>query len=213
MVSASILTEATPIITAPDVLKAAGKTFKGGENGRLKVIEVSKDESGRITIRLELQTPTDVVAASGLIGRGAMRRLGRGIPAAVAPAVGGVPARTHRGAWGDLCWSRRNLDGGIKSPRRQGRADPIDRRSDAVYSGGGGAAGIVNQLQHTLTFQAEKGQEPSKLVYAGAARCCTWRFRFAQGRAAAVTPCGGGSLSLKEVAVGAAEPTDAANGL
>jgi hypothetical protein len=30
-----------------------------------------------------------------------------------------------------------------------------------------GPAGIVNSLQHVLTFQAEKGQEPAKLVYSG----------------------------------------------
>ena len=70
-VSASILTEAAPIITAPDILKAAGKTFKGGDNGRLKVVDVSKDENGQIIIRVELQAPADVVPGTGLIGRGA----------------------------------------------------------------------------------------------------------------------------------------------
>jgi hypothetical protein len=31
----------------------------------------------------------------------------------------------------------------------------------------GAGGGIVNQLQHILTFQAEKGQEASKLIYSG----------------------------------------------
>ena len=48
-------------------------------------------ENGRITIRMELQAPADVIPAAGMIGRGAMRRLGRGVPVAVAPAGRGGP--------------------------------------------------------------------------------------------------------------------------
>ncbi len=167
-VSASIYTEATPIITAPDILKAAGKTFKGGDNGQFKVVEVTKDETGRITIRVELQAPNDVFPAAGLIGRGALRRLGRGVPVAVGPAGGPVPP-------GGLVAVRGAVFIGGGGASASGLS-LLDDKGEAVKLTSvqmqftpvvAGAAGIVNMLQHVLTFQAENGQEPAKLVYSG----------------------------------------------
>jgi hypothetical protein len=168
-VSASVLTEATPLITVPDILKTAGKTFKGGDNGQLKVVSVSNDENGRITIRVELQAPADVVpAGGGLIGRGAMRRLGRGVPVAVAQAGGAVPP-------GGLVAVRGAVFIGGGGASASGLS-LLDDKGEAVKLTSvqmqftpvvAGAAGIVNSLQHVLTFQAEKGQEPAKLIYSG----------------------------------------------
>jgi hypothetical protein len=160
-VSASILTEATPVITVPDILKAAGKTFKGGDNGQLKVVEVTKDANGQITLRVELQAPANIVPQGGLIGFRGMRRLGRGVPVAVPP--GGLVA--VRGAV---------FVGGVGSSA--GGLNLLDDKGETVKLTGvqmqftpvvAGAAGIVNSLQHVLTFQAEKGQEPAKLIYSG----------------------------------------------
>jgi hypothetical protein len=167
-VTASILTESAPIITAPDILKAAGKTFKGGDNGQIKVVEVAKDENGRITIRMELQAPADVVAAPGLIGRGAMRRLGRGVPVAVAAAGAGGPPGGFVAVRGAV------FVGGVGNSANG--LSLLDDKGETVKLTGvqmqftpvvAGPAGIVNSLQHVLTFQAEKGQEPAKLVYSG----------------------------------------------
>jgi hypothetical protein len=169
-VSALILTEAAPIITAPDILKAAGKTFKGGDNGQLKVVEVSKDENGRITLRVELQAPADVVPAGGPIGRGAIRRLGRGVPVAVAPppapAGGAVPPGGIVAARGAAVF----IGAGLVTSA--GGLILLDDKGEAVKLVGVwrvvvGEVGAVNTLQHVLTFQAEKGQEASKLIYSG----------------------------------------------
>ena len=87
---------------------------------------------------------------------------------AVAPAVGGVPPRGLIAVRGAIF-----VGGGGTSTAGlsllDAKGEPIQltgvqMRFTPVVAG---AAGIVNQLQHTLTFQAEKGQEPSKLVYAG----------------------------------------------
>ncbi len=168
LVSASILTEAAPLITVPDILKAAGKTFKGGDNGQLKVANVSRDENDQITMRVELQPPAGVVAAGGVVGRGALRRLGRGVPVAVAPPGGG-------GAPGGFVAVRGAVFvGGVEASA--GGLSLFDDKGQAVKLTSvqlqftpvvAGPAGIVNRLQHVLTFQAEKGQEPAKLVYSG----------------------------------------------
>jgi hypothetical protein len=164
-VSASIFTETAPIITASDILKAAGKTFEGGENGQLKVVEVSKDANDRITIRAELQAPAGVVPAGGLMGRGAVRRLGRGVPVAVAPVGGAVAVRgavfIGPGAGAGVSAAGLSL---LDDKGEAVKLVGVQMQFTAVAGAGGG---IVNQFQHILTFQAEKGQEASKLIYSG----------------------------------------------
>jgi hypothetical protein len=159
-VCASIFTEAAPIITAPDILKAAGKTFEGGDNGQLKVVEVAKDANGRITVRVELQAPAGVVPAGGLMGRGAIRRLGRGVPVAVAP-VGGVVAVIGAGPGAGVS------AGGLSLLDDKGEVVKLIGVQMQFTAVAGAVGGIVNQLQHILTFQAENGQEASKLIYSG----------------------------------------------
>jgi hypothetical protein len=54
--SVRVQTQPRPLITADDVLQAAGKTFRGKDDGSIKVLEVKagKEET---TLRIELQPP------------------------------------------------------------------------------------------------------------------------------------------------------------
>src|SRR5262249_55939457 len=47
-ITARVRGEGRPVITVADVLKSAGKTFKGADSGSIKVNEVSKEESGQV---------------------------------------------------------------------------------------------------------------------------------------------------------------------
>lgn len=62
--AAQMQTAQAPLITMPEVLKAAGKTVKGEQGGLLKVEEVSRKEDGEITLRLRLDVPPEVTAAA-----------------------------------------------------------------------------------------------------------------------------------------------------
>jgi hypothetical protein len=64
ILSVQVLTEAQPIIMVDKVLDASGKTFKGGEAGVLRVLEVKKQPEGLVEVRFELDTPRDVVVTA-----------------------------------------------------------------------------------------------------------------------------------------------------
>jgi hypothetical protein len=59
-ISAQILTAPEAVITTENVLKNNGKTFKGGENGSIKILDVSKGDNGTLTVRFEMEQPTNV---------------------------------------------------------------------------------------------------------------------------------------------------------
>jgi hypothetical protein len=56
VLTAQVLTEARPVITADNLEKAAGKTFKGQEGGSIKIVDV-KVEENQTTIQLEFEQP------------------------------------------------------------------------------------------------------------------------------------------------------------
>ena len=64
VISAQVLTEAQPMLTADNLAKAAGKTFKGTEGGSLKIIEVKTDEQKQTTIRFEFEQPPNSMPAT-----------------------------------------------------------------------------------------------------------------------------------------------------
>ena len=173
-VAAHILGEATPVITVSDILKVqSGKTFKGGENGQITISDVAKGPNGDVTIRLELQPPTDSVPVGGAVpnvigGRRGVRMRPVAPGGAFAPpaAAGGI-ALAPGGAIvvGPGGWNTQGTAG----------LSLLDDKGNAVKQ-----TGIQIQLQSTivngvvmttqvyqLTFQPEKDQEPSKLIYSG----------------------------------------------
>src|SRR6185437_12792105 len=76
VITANVLSEAKPMITADNLAKAAGKTFKGDEGGALKIVSVKTDEAKKTTIQFELEQPPNVVPAAaqnaGMPGGGAI---------------------------------------------------------------------------------------------------------------------------------------------
>jgi hypothetical protein len=56
VLTAQVLTEARPILTADNLDKAAGKTFKGDQGGSIKIVDV-KAEENQTTVQLEFEQP------------------------------------------------------------------------------------------------------------------------------------------------------------
>lgn len=56
VITAQVLTEARPVITADNLGKATDKTFKGDQGGSIKIVEV-KAEENETSVQLELEQP------------------------------------------------------------------------------------------------------------------------------------------------------------
>ncbi len=119
VITANVLSETKPMITADKLDKAAGKTFKGDEGGSIKIIEVKTDEAKKTTIQFELEQPPNVIAAMpqnmgmmGMPGVGAImpappvrikiRPPGAGAP----PAPRRLPPRRRQPPSAGCCASR-----------------------------------------------------------------------------------------------------------
>jgi hypothetical protein len=57
VLSAQLLSEPKPMITADNLAKAAGKTFKGAEGGSIKILEIKTDEQKNKILRFEFEQP------------------------------------------------------------------------------------------------------------------------------------------------------------
>jgi hypothetical protein len=62
VISAQVVGESKVVLSADNILKAAGKTFKG-EDGYIKIIEVGKVGDDQISVRFEMQQPKDLIQA------------------------------------------------------------------------------------------------------------------------------------------------------
>jgi hypothetical protein len=94
VISAKMLSEATPMIVADNLAKAKGKTFKGKEGGSIKVLDV-KTEEKKTTIQFEFEpTPNTVPEmGGGMMGMmGMMPGMGAGMVAPAVPAIRLQPA-------------------------------------------------------------------------------------------------------------------------
>jgi hypothetical protein len=152
-IRAVILGKMSVVLSVPKVLKVADKTFKGGGDGLLRVISASKNDAGKITVRLELRSPSRFVPPCG-----------EGVPREAAAGIAAEPDGRFMGP--GLGHALTNSDG-------IGLMD--DKGNNILVSPGGVimTAGAtlpgppLNRFVQVLCFQAEKGQEPSKLVYCG----------------------------------------------
>jgi len=61
-ISAEVLAEPKTLITTDEVLKSAGKTFKGDDGGSIKIVSVDRDEDGQATVVFELERPVGFTA-------------------------------------------------------------------------------------------------------------------------------------------------------
>jgi hypothetical protein len=172
-IEAQVRTPAEPLLTVDDVLKSAGKTVKCAEGGWLKVHEASRDDSGRIKLRVELEIPVTLQPAAGPVGPYAAAGFGAAVPGGaiqvqpaqvapggkvqvqiqVAPAAAPAPPVGRPAGIGPIA--------GMTLYDAKGQ--PIQM---APTQGQGRSDGKTTTLEYTLTCQPEKGQEVSKLVFA-----------------------------------------------
>jgi hypothetical protein len=145
------------MVCVDDILTATGKSSAGREGGSLKVLDVGKDTSGRLTLRVELDTSSDLSVP--VTTPGVPVRVGRPLRGGPIP-VGGVvppPAAPVAGA------------NPVPGARSVGGLHLLDDKGDIIRATGmllnvrRGAAGIVRE--YTLEFSLPAGREPSKLVY------------------------------------------------
>jgi hypothetical protein len=152
-ITAKVLGETSAIISAPNILEAGGKTFKGGEDGVLKVVDVTKNENGRIAIRVEFDPPSGVVPPNG-----------RGVPTGVAKKG---EAAFPKGDMGPgFGWGTPNFNG-LGLMDEKGNNIPVTPGGLLEVRGVQTPAGQINRMIETLVFQTEKGQVPSKMVFCG----------------------------------------------
>jgi hypothetical protein len=132
-----------PLITVENILKAAGKSFAGPNEGTLNVVRVSRNADGKVVLRLQTSFALRMINGGLQIGNGGMRI--RRNPGGPWETVGIPPS--------DL----RLVDA-------RGRSFPPPRVMMRGTTLGGGAFS-----QHfELTYVPDKGQaEPAKLVYTG----------------------------------------------
>jgi hypothetical protein len=147
--SARLLTEPGPLIAVDDVLKAAGKTVRGKEGGAIKVLEASRTDSGRVSLRLELEFSPDQSTAAVFAGLPVRLRPGRAVPGAV--AAGAINPGSERHDGGGLTL----LDD--KGTTIQMSVGQCNLRRDGF--------GMVLEL--TTECDLPAGREAVKLVYAG----------------------------------------------
>jgi hypothetical protein len=174
-VSAYLLGEPEAVLTAPEILKAAGKSFKGAASGELKIIDVTKNDNSQVTVVFELTAPAGSVPMGGGTGTGV------GVPIGPLPPIKGVPVPPGGAAGfggGPAVGIIAVPPGGIgigPGGLPAMNFDPtalklLDDKGNAFQSNGvqprprKDANGFA--VEYVATFTAEKGQgDATKLVY------------------------------------------------
>lgn len=62
-ISAQVWAAPKPMITVGNLFKAVGETIKGEDGGWIKVVEATRNPNGQIRVRLEMETPANVLPA------------------------------------------------------------------------------------------------------------------------------------------------------
>ncbi len=87
VITGDMLTPARPVLTADNLMKAAGKTFKGPGGGEIKVLTAEKKADGSYECRFEFEMPEKVVAETAVAVTTTVA------PAPPVPNPAGGPAR------------------------------------------------------------------------------------------------------------------------
>jgi hypothetical protein len=172
-VTAQLLAEPRPVITADKLDQAAGKTFKCDEGGSIKIVGVASEEK-ETTIQLEFEPPPydKVLPVQPAMMAGNGLRLGGARPgAAIQPMP--VPVRIGRGgAAGGPPQLMESMNGLVIQDGKD-HALPIDRsrcrvQMSVVQQGNGGPKQSVT---YTLVCPHDKDKnKPAKVVYLGRKR-------------------------------------------
>jgi hypothetical protein len=75
--SVQVQTPPEPLVTVPNVLKAAGESYEGLDGRSISVAKVDREPNGRVHIRVEMHhPPSSATAAMGVVGGRVIRRGG-----------------------------------------------------------------------------------------------------------------------------------------
>jgi hypothetical protein len=144
-VAAQVQTPVQALITFDNILNSTGKTAKGPDGEVLKVIEVKREESGAVKVRLQIDDRQQEFVArmnGRIVGRGGLGR--KGIPAAV-----------------------------MREPINPATSlELLDAKGQSFQPAGIGYEMVANgnglsQEIHLTYRPNEKQAEPAKLVYSG----------------------------------------------
>jgi hypothetical protein len=177
VISAQVLAESKDVITTDDVFKAAGKTFRGGENGFIKVVEATKADNGQVKVKFEMQQPTDVVPTGGVHGGGfGQGGGGIGVPVPL-PAQPGLPQGFQVQVQGQ---AQIQIQVQPAQPVQPGIALPAVGNGTGISAVDGKGNKIDVQVQQqwvkdpngarlewVAVFQLPKDQTAAKLVFSG----------------------------------------------
>jgi hypothetical protein len=169
-----VLTDAQPMITVEDVLKAADKTAKGAEGGRIKVLEVKADKD-QVHLRVQLDHPADVAPENNPYPNGwragplppARPPIGKP-PAAPAPAAKLMPLAPAAPAAGPvtvesaLTLATGPFEG-LSLVDDKGKIVPAQYQTRYQFIPGG-----QPKIEYHITYKPEKDKAPpAQLVYTG----------------------------------------------
>ena len=196
VISAQVLAPATPAITVEKIMDAAGKEFKGVEGGKIKIVEVTKNANGQITVRFELETPPNIFPANGIGGPlnnpwggpGGIQILPVPLPAPVPDKVPGAKFQVEPPAQVVPVQIQAQVQveirpaivvvgpGGVAAgpamlPNQGNGVTLEDEKGNAIQ-----VVGFQQQFrrdakgiirEQVMVFQPQKDQTPSKLVFSG----------------------------------------------
>jgi hypothetical protein len=176
------------MITVDDVLQATGKTIKGAAGGSITVHEVKREKDGSLKVRLEMETPPNVLPAGQPAwgGFGGIGGVIQPLPIQIQPLPAPVPPQQAPPGNG-LQFQQVQPAQQVQPVQVQIQIAPI---AGDVFPGIGGGAGLtlvdekggelkptqVQQqvrpganrvaIEQILTFAAPKAEKP-KLVFSG----------------------------------------------
>ncbi|MFN4258361.1 MAG: HEAT repeat domain-containing protein [Gemmataceae bacterium] len=170
-ITAQAQTAPQPLITVANILKAAGQTVRGQDGGEIKVIDVTQQANGQITVQVAIEPPANALPVQGGVGN---------LPIQVQPLPAPVPAQ--RQAQPQPAPPAQQFQVQQIQVQIGGRAPVLptnpaglslvdDKDQPFRLVSTGSKVQIVNNVvsqEYTLTYQPNQGQgAPTKLILSG----------------------------------------------
>jgi hypothetical protein len=157
-IAAQLLGDAEPLVVADNVMKAAGKTFKGKPDGEMKILSTEKKDDGSIEINFVFELPLNVISETqvNVPAKGTAAKkddVAAGGTGAIIPAN----APTTRFAFNGLTL-------------RDDKGNLLNASITFNWKKTGGFAPGNRKLEYVAKYKPTGGQgaaEPAQLVYTG----------------------------------------------
>jgi hypothetical protein len=154
VVAAQLLGDAEPLVVADNVMKAAGKSFKGKPDGEMKILSAEKKDDGSFEINFVFELPLNVTSETQVNVPAPAAAAKKGdAPGAIIPAN----APTTRFAFNGLTL-------------RDAKGNLLNASITFNWKKAGGFAPGNRRLEYVATYKPTGGQEtaePAQLVYTG----------------------------------------------